>query len=274
MGETPLWITGGERRLFGVLHRPDTPAPKRGGALLLAPFAEEKKGAHRLLVDLARALCRHGVTVLRFDYRGTGDSEGAFTDFTLAGALADTRVALDLLREQAAVTQVGLLGVRLGATLAAQAAPAVGATWLGVWEPVSSGRRYQQMILRQKRIREMMTAAEGAGAEEKASAHATASAAEGYDFDGYWITPRLQAELDALTFSAAAGQTPGRVLGVSVNAAGRVARDLETLGAAYRDAGAAVHLAAVAAEPFWNLQDPVPVPELVRVTTEWVIAGE
>lgn len=280
--ETPVLLTGGEFTLYGVLHRPEGGmAPL--GCVCCAPFAEEKKGAHRLLVDLARALARRGVPVLRFDYRGTGDSAGAFTDFTLAGAIADISQAVSFLQARCGVPRVGLLGVRLGAALAAQALPAIGmaGTTLVLWEPVTNGRRFLQLSLRQKRIREMMTAAEGGErADEEAAARSPATPGTpfaapdlppGIDCDGYWVTTRLQEELEALVFpEPVAGLVPGRLLGLSVNAAGRVSRELEGLGTAYREAGAAVELAGVVAEPFWSLQDPVPVPELVRLTADWL----
>lgn len=272
MPEEPLFLTGGDYRLFAVLHRPEAPA--RGGCVLCAPFAEEKKGAHRILVDLARALCRAGMPVLRFDYRGTGDSEGDFTDFTLAGALADIQQATAFLRSQGG-TEIGLLGLRLGATLAAQG----DATWLALWEPIESGRRYLQMNLRQQRIRAMMTAAEGEQAKTRlGSAPAVGEKPSfslpeaGDDFDGYWLTPELQAELNALSFPRpVAGKAPARVLAVSVNAAGRVAPEAERLQTAFTAAGADATSQAVAAEPFWSLQDPAPLPDLVQLTAAWIL---
>lgn len=286
MFEEPTFITGGEFRLFGVLHRPSSPNRQGVGVLFIPPFAEEKKGAHRLLVDLARTLCRQGLPVLRFDFRGTGDSEGTFSDFTLAGALADARLAMAFLREQASVERIGLVGVRLGGTLAAHLAQEAQtcSAWLALWEPIVSGRRYVQMNFRQRRIRALMTAAEGRragvatatrrennGVPPVRQTHAPAPSREGYDFDGYWITPTLHQELEALTFPAPVeGRTPPAVLAISVNAAGRVSQEVEALAAAYRAVGTQVKTTAVSAEPFWSLQDPVPLPLLTQATAEWV----
>ncbi|MBI3944361.1 MAG: alpha/beta hydrolase [Armatimonadetes bacterium] len=317
MQEEATIIAGGEFRLFGVLHHPTASGRADVGALLLPPFAEEKKGAHRLLVDLARELCRRGVPTLRFDYRGTGDSEGTFTDFTLSGALADARRAIAFLRERASTDRVGLVGVRLGGTLAAHLAreTETRAAWLALWEPITSGRRYVQMNLRQMRIREMMTAAEGSrtgsvgvweyggmgvtgsgGAIPKTDepirgrpiphtptpphshtptlpySHTPTPPREGYDFDGYWITPALHAELGALTLPTPRDEGgPPRVLAIAVNAAARVSSELEALASTYGSAGASVAAIAVAAEPFWSLQDTVPVPKLIRATADWVV---
>jgi len=276
--EEAVILAGEGPGLFGVLHRP---AGKPTLALVFCPpFAEEKKGAHRLLVETARALAGQGVAVLRFDYRGTGDSDGSFTDFTLADAEEDIRRALAFVRAQYPGTPAGLLGVRLGAALAARVAEswpseAGRAHCLMLWEPVTNGRRYAQMNLRQKRIREMLTAKEGAEATGQAQPEApkpksTAPAAEGYDFDGYWVTPELHAQMEALVFPGEIRQPPSHVLGISVNAAGRVSRELEAVLAPYATAGAGVDTRAIVAEPFWSLQDPVPVPDLVQATVAWI----
>jgi exosortase A-associated hydrolase 2 len=276
--EEPVILAGESPGLFGVLHRPE--GNPTLALVFCPPFAEEKKGAHRLLVETARALADHGVAVLRFDYRGTGDSEGSFAEFTLAGAEEDIQRALAFVRAQYPGTPAGLLGVRLGAALAARVAEswpseAGCAHCLVLWEPVINGRRYAQMNLRQKRIREMLTAKEGAEASGQAQPEAPkpktgAPAGEGYDFDGYWVTPALHAEMEALAFPGEIRRPPARVLGISVNAAGRVSREMEGALASYTSAGAEIETRAIVAEPFWSLQDPVPVPDLVQTTLSWI----
>jgi pimeloyl-ACP methyl ester carboxylesterase len=60
--------------------------------------------------------------VLRFDFRGCGDSEG---DEAVAGTDAwrdDIGTAVEELKRRAGAARVALAGLRLGGTLAAQAA--------------------------------------------------------------------------------------------------------------------------------------------------------
>ena len=65
--------------LIGILHRPRR-ALRRG--IILVPGAPQYRvGSHRQSVLLARFLAEQGVAVLRFDYRGMGDSDGAFRSF-------------------------------------------------------------------------------------------------------------------------------------------------------------------------------------------------
>ena len=65
--------------LIGILHRP---AHARRRGLVLVPGAPQYRvGSHRQSVLLARDLAARGIPVLRFDYRGMGDSDGAFRSF-------------------------------------------------------------------------------------------------------------------------------------------------------------------------------------------------
>ncbi len=73
--------------LLGVLSRP-LPAPDSAGhkpsdvaVLVIVGGPQYRVGSHRQFVLLARALARQGHVVLRFDYRGMGDSAGALRDF-------------------------------------------------------------------------------------------------------------------------------------------------------------------------------------------------
>lgn len=140
MAEEPLYFPADGFRLFGVLHTPEADA--RGyGVVFCAPFAEEHKQGYRVFADMARRLEAQGFACLRFDYRGTGDSEGPFTAFTLAGAVRDIGAAAELLRQRAGVQRIGLVGLRLGASLAWRAAEEVERESVGRRESVrESGR--------------------------------------------------------------------------------------------------------------------------------------
>jgi uncharacterized protein len=67
--------------LVGILHRPTTP-PTRGVVMVTAGGPQYRVGGHRQLTLWSRQICATGLAVLRFDYRGTGDSGGDFKDFT------------------------------------------------------------------------------------------------------------------------------------------------------------------------------------------------
>ena len=142
MNELPLFFSTPGQRLFGVLHAADADATV--GWVFCHPFAEEKLWAHRVFVSMARELARAGMPVLRFDYRGYGDSDGQFEQFTLADHVADVHTAIAELRARAPrIERVNLLGLRYGAGVAVLAAldnAAVGR--LVLWDPVVDFEQY------------------------------------------------------------------------------------------------------------------------------------
>lgn len=153
MMETPLFFKNKNYNLFGVLHEPDTPNSTlihhSLGLVFCHPFAEEKLIAHRVMVNLARRLTKEGICCFRFDYMGHGDSDGNFEDSTIETRLSDIKCAIDFLREQTGVKRIGLLGVRLGATLAAlTCANNSEIDFLILISPIVDGKPYIDQCLR------------------------------------------------------------------------------------------------------------------------------
>ena len=82
--------------LLGILTRPETPA--QTGVVVIVGGPQYRVGSHRQFVLLSRALAAAGYAVLRFDYRGMGDSEGEQRDFEAVSA--DVGAAIGLLQER------------------------------------------------------------------------------------------------------------------------------------------------------------------------------
>jgi uncharacterized protein len=141
---TPFYFGSGERRLFGIYEPDLSGSEKARAAVLCYPWGPEYLHAHRAMRQLGTKLTRAGFHTLRFDYFGTGDSAGEMTETTLFGFEADIESAIDELKSMTGATRVALIGLRLGATLAA----AVGAKRAGevndlvLWDPVVSGTEY------------------------------------------------------------------------------------------------------------------------------------
>ena len=104
--------------LYGVLSLPSPLAPgARRGVVLVVGGPQYRVGSHRQFTLLARALAQQGVPVLRFDYRGMGDSEGEMRDFLDVDA--DLRAAIDAFTAQVpSVQEVVLWGLCDAATAA------------------------------------------------------------------------------------------------------------------------------------------------------------
>ena len=158
MTETPFYFYRGSTRLFGMLHAPSSLGAARTAYVMSHPFGEEKLWSHRVFVVFARTLALRGIPVLRFDYSGAGDSGGETAIASVDAYLDDLGAAVEALSARApAVTRVGLVGLRFGATLAAQFAerarltqkfPAVQGAPLALWDPILDGESYIQELLR------------------------------------------------------------------------------------------------------------------------------
>lgn len=79
--------------LYGILSRPAGSVAATRGVLVVVGGPQYRAGSHRQFTLLARDLAARGIPVLRFDYRGMGDSGGvarSFDDVNL-----DLRAAID-----------------------------------------------------------------------------------------------------------------------------------------------------------------------------------
>lgn len=135
--------------LFGAYHPPQN-GNRREGIVLCNPFGQEYMRAHRSLRRLAINLAAQGYAVLRFDYRGTGDSAGTLEGLTAQDWQDDISSAVQELMDIAAVSKVSLLGLRVGALMAAQIAdknPKI--SRLVMWDPIISGQAYIDEISRE-----------------------------------------------------------------------------------------------------------------------------
>ena len=136
----PLLFGPAEMPLYGCFH-----ASQRGRhcdipVLICPPIGHESVRSHRCLRILAARLAAAGVSALRFDYFGTGDSAGDAEDVTLDALLVSVQLAADELRSRTGADAVSLVGVRFGAALGAVGAAASAPVNRAVlWQPVGSG---------------------------------------------------------------------------------------------------------------------------------------
>ncbi|WP_317202247.1 hydrolase 1, exosortase A system-associated [Janthinobacterium sp.] len=107
-------------QLIGVLALPQEQAAK--GVLVVVGGPQYRAGSHRQFTLLARGLAAQGIPVLRFDYRGMGDSDGAERAFDDVGA--DLRAAIDaFMRAAPGLREVAVWGLCDGASAAMFYAP-------------------------------------------------------------------------------------------------------------------------------------------------------
>ncbi len=101
--------------MLGLVSQPEKPLAL--GVVVLVGGSQYRVGSHRQFLLLARSLVNAGFAVLRFDYRGMGDSAGAPRSFEAVEA--DIAVAIDALqRTCSSVKRVVLWGLCDGASAA------------------------------------------------------------------------------------------------------------------------------------------------------------
>jgi hypothetical protein len=119
--EQAIGFTSDGFALNGFLHQPEG-AGEHPGLVLCHGFGGSCRGAGH--PELANALEQAGYVVLRFDFRGCGQSEGKRGDVIVDEEIADLRHALDFLVRQPSVdaTRIGVIGASLGGSVAIEVA--------------------------------------------------------------------------------------------------------------------------------------------------------
>ncbi len=142
-----FWLESGSGALACWLHEPSPAGARSYVAIICPPVGFEYAHSHRSLRHLAISLSGAGFRTVRFDYRGTGDSSGDATDPALFEQwLEDVRAVTRWAKGPDESREVAIVGLRLGASLAALVSEAVAATHLVLWAPVVDGSRYARTM--------------------------------------------------------------------------------------------------------------------------------
>ena len=112
--EIPVAFKCKGKQLAGVLHIPKN--NKHPVIIMCHGWGSNKLGTWQgLFVKAAREFCKKGFSVLRFDFRGSGDSEGEFEEQTVETMLEDLDCVLNNLDKNYVNTdKIGLIGHSLG----------------------------------------------------------------------------------------------------------------------------------------------------------------
>lgn len=115
-----LWIETPGGWLAASFHPPARPRPVPA-VMLCHGFTGHRGEAHFLFVEAARAFARAGIAALRFDFRGSGESDLPFSQMTVETEIADAEAVLEYLRGRPEVDaeRVGVLGLSMGGAVAA-----------------------------------------------------------------------------------------------------------------------------------------------------------
>jgi hypothetical protein len=140
----PFFFGESGRQLFGVYH-PASSEPSGGGhaVLLCYPGIQEYNMTHWAYRKLGTLLAGQGFPSLRFDYFATGDSMGDASEGDPDEWVRNIWSAAAKLKDLSGASCISVVGMRLGATLAAAAcSEGLAVRNLVLWDPVVHGHDY------------------------------------------------------------------------------------------------------------------------------------
>jgi len=116
------------------------------------PLFDERKCAHRFSYQLKKVFQANGLTLERFDYCGTGESEGEFADVSMESLLGDIGGYIG-------GEEASLIGLRFGASLAFNYCVKNSGQVknLILMEPVTEGAKYVDYLFRKQGIKDLIT---------------------------------------------------------------------------------------------------------------------
>ena len=150
--EAPFFFSGYNKKLlFGICHEvTNKQFVKQNVIICCHPMFAEKLHSHRILVNFARFAMKEGFTVLRFDFRGMGESEGGLEENGVNTWLADIDAAVTWVNQEYSNPKIFLLGLRFGASLALLSLQNKKNNLAGcvLWEPIFNIKSYFYKLLR------------------------------------------------------------------------------------------------------------------------------
>ncbi len=138
-----MWLEAETNPILVNYHLPQEQSLNETGVVICPPFGYEYTHSHRSIRHLADILADQGFACARFDYHGTGDS---FSDLHSPERIEtfkqNIHSVINHLKQQSNVKKIVLIGIRLGATLAAAYCAENNVEQLVLWAPCIKGRAY------------------------------------------------------------------------------------------------------------------------------------
>ena len=124
--------------LYTVLHEVTDPIAR---VLLVGPFASERQNAYLPWVRWARYLAARRIEVLRYDYRGVGESTGDFEAMSFADWAEDVELLVGWFKSRSPHVPLILHGLEIGGLLAGQVFEKGAGDGLLLWSPAANAHR-------------------------------------------------------------------------------------------------------------------------------------
>ncbi len=123
-----------EKVIRGSLHVTE---PQNGNWFVFCHgFTGQRMGPGYLFVKIARDLAEAGFCSMRFDFTGSGESDGLFADMNVATMKSDLVNVTEYLKQKYCPSRIILLGHSFGGMIAAFCAKQIGASGIVLLSPV------------------------------------------------------------------------------------------------------------------------------------------
>jgi pimeloyl-ACP methyl ester carboxylesterase len=274
--ESVRFFGSGVDKMIGSLHQPD--GSQTSGLVICSPILADFYGRYRHEVMLGRELAARGTPVLRFHYRGNGNSDGDEAAVSFDSLVEDARDAANALRAWTGVRDVTFLGTRFAGLVAAAAARLDGAKTVVLWEPVLEAGGYFREA---NRARLVQTASRGEG---KGSTYdemlQQLARGEVADILGFSLYPALFDSSSNRTLDAELGSDPVTLLIMQLGTRPELRKSYVVLAERLRALGHDVETRTVSlGEPWWMnaegwtaVESRPQAQDLIHNTAEWIAA--
>lgn len=195
-------------QVIGFYHPSSNPNSSRL-LVICPPFFDDYRRSYRALSELAIGCAHHGVHAFRFDFFGTGESMGLLEQATLGDWKRDILSAIDEGIELSGADEVYLLGIRFGATLAAQVKHRKLRRYI-FWDPVISGRNYLEWLHQVDR---------GIGLRHKKIATDGNLKFEKIPFENFRLSPALKQGISSIFIDPKSSESSAPYIVISTNRA-------------------------------------------------------
>jgi pimeloyl-ACP methyl ester carboxylesterase len=267
-----FFLTQGGQRLFACLHPARGESSSDVSVVICSALTDEHIGCYRVVYELAEYLAAAGLSVLRVDPPGHGDSEGELADATPQRLVAVAKSAADVLRERSESSRSAFLGIRLGSFGALEAAQTTPGSLCVTWAPILSAQKYFRDLLRRQVLSDVMYGGSRRSVDALlAELDHPEEEARGMDLGGYLLTGSLYRAFCATDLPAQLAQSeiPRLVIQQNKPSAGTPRALLEQVAKSVSDHH------STDAEVFWNFPRQGSVPPTPRqwfeITRDWLL---